>query len=49
METILPTSHLTPLTSSHNGSYHVVTADAVGKATIHATLKAVKVSEKMIL
>ena len=43
MKTDLPTSHLHPLTSSHNESYHIVTAETVGKATIHASLNAVKV------
>ncbi|CAI8026947.1 Nuclear pore membrane glycoprotein 210 [Geodia barretti] len=42
MKTVLPTSHLDPLSSSQNGSYHFVTAENVGKATIHATLNAVK-------
>ena len=45
METSLPTSHLAPLSSSQNGSYHFVGAEKVGKATINATLNAVKVSE----
>lgn len=45
MKTTLPTSHLHPITSSKNGSYHVVAAETVGKATIHSTLSDVMVSD----
>ena len=48
MKTTLPTSHLHPLSSSQNGSYHFVAAETVGKATIHALLNAVKVTVNSI-